>query len=96
MEQVPDILQNLYKSHYLDRPLEFIQILSLTGECSLQDLVIAIENLQKSYIPPEYVNIRMVLNNAPSPAVESLKEYDLINVLEPDLTVYDYVAKCVA
>lgn len=96
MEQVPDILQNLYKLYYLERPLDFIQILSLTGECSLQDLVIAIEKLHKNHIPPEYANIRMVLNNVPSPAVESLKEYDLIDVLEPDLSVYDNVAECAA
>lgn len=94
IQQVPEILQNLYKSHYLDRPLDFIQILSLTRECSLQELVTAIEKLQKRNVPPEYANIRMVLNNALAPAVESLEKYDLIDVLEPDLTVYDYLAEC--
>ena len=94
IQQAPDILQDLFKSHYLDRPLDFIQILYLTGECSLQELVIAIDKLQKSHIPPEYATIRMVLNNTPSPAIESLQEYDLIHVQEPDLTVYDQIVEC--
>jgi len=96
IQQAPDILQNLYKSHYLDRPLDFIQVLSLTGECSLEELVTAIKKLQKSHVPPEYATIRMVLNNALVPAVESLKNYDLIDVQEPDLTVYDRIAECAA
>ena len=94
IQQAPDILQDLFKSHYLDRPLDFIQILSLTEECSLQELVIAIDKLQKSHIPPEYATIRMVLNNTPSPAIDSLEEYDLIHVQEPDLTVYDQIVEC--
>nr|WP_319540007.1 hypothetical protein [uncultured Methanospirillum sp.] len=96
IQQVPDILHNLYKSQYLDKPLDFIQVLNLTGECSLQELVAAIEKLQKSHIPPEYATIRMVLNNALAPAVESFEGYDLIDVQEPDLTVYDRIAECAA
>ena len=60
----------------------------------MQELVIAIDKLQKSHIPPEYATIRMVLNNTPSPAIESLEEYDLIHVQEPDLTVYDQIVEC--
>lgn len=94
MGQAPQTLQNLYMTNYLNRPLDFIQILDLTGECSMQDLVAAIEKLQKSHIPPGYDTIRMILNNTPSPVIESLKGYDLILVQEPDLVVYDQLVEC--
>lgn len=96
IQQAPDTLQNLYKSHYLDRPLDFIQILSLTEECSLDELIAVIEKLQKIHVSPECATIRMVLNKDVVQAVESLEVYDLINVQEPDLTVYDCVVECVA
>jgi hypothetical protein len=96
IQQAPQTLQNLYKSHYINRPLDFIQILNLTGECPLKELVSAIEFLQKSQIPPEYATIRMVLNNTPSPAIESLEGYDLVYVQEPDLSVYDQIVGCIA
>jgi hypothetical protein len=94
MEQAPPILQNLYESYYRERPLEFIQILSLTAESSLPELITAIEKLQRNHIPPGYDTIRMILNNIPTPFIESLEGYDLINVQEPDLTVYDQVMEC--
>ena len=59
----------------------------------MQELVIAIYKLQKSHIPPEYAIIQMVLNKTPSPVIESLKKYDLIDVPEPDLTVYDQIVE---
>jgi hypothetical protein len=96
IQQAPDSLQNLYKSHYLDRPLDFSQVLSLTGECSVHELVAAIEKLQKNHIPPEYATIRMFLNNTPYPVIESLEGYDLIDVPVPDLTVYDGISECAA
>ena len=94
IQQVPEILQDLYKSRYFDKPLEFIEILNLSKEYSLHELISAIEKLQQRQIPPEYATIRMVLHNTPPPSVESLENYDIIGVQEPDLTVYDCVAEC--
>ena len=62
----------------------------------MEELVTAIEKLQRSHVSPEYATIRMVLNNALAPAVESLEDYDLIDVQEPDLAVYDRMAECAA
>jgi len=94
IQQAPEILQDLYKSRYFDKPLEFIEILNLSKEYSLHELISAIEKLQQRQIPPEYATIRMVLQNTPPPSVESLENYDIIGVQEPDLTVYDCVEEC--
>ena len=94
IKQVPQVLQDLYKNHNQESSLEFIRILSLTKDYSLDALVSAIKTLQRSRIPSGYDTLRMFLCNTPHPVIESLESYDRIKVEEPDLTVYDQLMGC--
>jgi transposase len=96
IQQVPPVLLNLFESSYREKPLEFIHILNLTAISTVPQLISAIEKLQKNHILPGYDTIRMILNNTPSPVTESLERFDMIDVPEPDLTVYDQVMECTA
>jgi transposase len=96
IQQAPQPIQDLYEKYFRESPLEFIKILSLSSDFSLQTLVSTIEYLQKSHIQPGYDTIRMVLSNTPQPDSESLEKFDRVNVQEPDLTVYDQLMGCKA
>lgn len=94
IQHVPEPIQKLYDNYYRERPVEFIKVLNLTSEYSLKALIAAIEDLHKTNITPGYDTIRMVLNDNPHPVIESLEQYDLVPVEEPDLTVYDQLMEC--
>ena len=89
IHQVHDTLQTLFKTHYYDRPLEFLDILRLISDFSVDQLLDAVECLQKNHIIPEYDTLRLILTRTPMPPVESLEVFDQVRVNEPNLVVYD-------
>jgi transposase len=94
--KVPEILQELYHQHYLSRPLEFLQILSLIKEISPEKLVDGIDYLIENRIVPGYDTLRLVLFDQFNPEVEKIEIIDPVVVCEPDLSVYDSLMRCAA
>jgi hypothetical protein len=94
MHQVHDTLQMLFEIHYYDRPLEFLNILRLISDFSVNQLLDAVECLQKNHITPEYDTLRLILTHTPMPSVESLEVFDQVRVSEPNLAAYDQLMEC--
>lgn len=96
IHQVNHTLQALYHDYYLERPLEFIQILNLLNDSPLESLLSALETLQISHIVPGLDTLRMVLSPVSYPPCDELESFNLIHVDEPDLTIYDTPKRCLA
>ena len=89
--QLHEHLRTMYNRYYEDRPKEFIKVLTLIKETSLEALLYAINHLEENGIAPEYDVIRMIAHQKPTPMVDPLVIVDLIRVNEPDLSVYDHL-----
>ena len=89
--QLHEHLRTMYNRYYEDRPKEFIKVLTLIKETSLEALLYAINHLEENGIAPEYDVIRMIVHQKPTPMVDPLVIVDLIRVNEPDLSVYDHL-----
>jgi len=94
MNQVHDTLQTLFDTHYYNRPVEYLDILRLISDSSVDELLSAIECLQKNHITPEYDTLRLILTRNPTPPVESLEVFDTVRVNEPNLATYDQLMEC--
>jgi len=94
MHQVHDTLQTLFETHYYNRPVEFLEILKLISDFSVEQLLAAVECLQKNHITPEYDTLRLILTRTPIPLVESLEVFDQVRVNEPNLAAYDQFMEC--
>jgi transposase len=87
--QVHDAIQRIYLRHYLNNPKEFLPILSLIRQSSIEGLIYAIQTLEDHQMVPTYDTLRCVLTQQPFQMVEPFSfSYD-IRVDEPNLTVYD-------
>ena len=91
LAQLHDQLQEMFHRYYDDRPAEFLKILSLIQETSLEGLLYAIQHLEENRISPEYEVIRMIVHQQPIPMIEPLMIEDLIRVNDPDLSSYDHL-----
>ena len=89
LTQLHDRLQVMFHRYYDDRSAEFLKVLSLIHETSLEGLLYAIDHLEENGISPEYEVIRMIVHQQPVPMIEPLIIEDLIRVNDPDLSVYD-------
>lgn len=87
--QLHESLQRMHNRYYEDRPDEFLKVLSLIKETSLEGLLYAINHLEENEISPEYEVIRMIVHQKPTQMVDPLILVDLIRVNDPDLSVYD-------
>jgi transposase len=91
LTQLHDRLQVMFHRYYDDRPVEFLKVLSLIQETSLEGLLYAIDHLEEHAISPEYEVIRMIVHQQPVPMIEPLIIEDLIRVNDPDLSAYDHL-----
>jgi transposase len=80
IHQVHETLQKLFETHYYDRTVEFLNILRLIADFSFDELLTAVECLQKNHITPEYDTLRLILTRTPIPSVESLEVFDQVRV----------------
>jgi hypothetical protein len=94
IHQVHETLQKLFETHYYDRTVEFLNILRLIADFSFDELLTAVECLQKNHITPEYDTLRLILTRTPIPSVESLEVFDQVRVNEPNLAAYDQLMEC--
>jgi transposase len=89
--QLHERLRMMYFRYYEDRTKEFIKVLTLIKETSLEGILYAINHLEENGIAPEYDVIRMIVHQTPTPMIDPLVIVDLIQVNEPDLSVYDHL-----
>lgn len=94
IHQIHTTLQTLFETHYYDRPVEFLNILRLLSDFSFEQLLDAVECLQKNHITPEYDSLRLILTRTSILPVESLEVFDQVWVNEPNLAVYDQLMEC--
>lgn len=89
LTQLHNHLQTMYHRYYEDRPKDFLLVLTLMKETSLEGILYAIEHLEENGIVPEYDVIRMIVQHNPTSMIEPLMIPDLIQVIDPDLSIYD-------
>ena len=65
--------------------------LTLIKETSHEGILYAINHLEENGIAPEYDVIRMIVHQKPTQMIDPLVIVDLIQVNEPDLSVYDHL-----
>lgn len=87
--QLQDDVQRIYYQHYLHKPKDFLPILSLIRESSVEGLVFAIQILEEHQMVPSYDILKCVLRQQPVQMVEPLSLSCDIIVGEPNLSVYD-------
>lgn len=87
--QLHDAIQRVYHQHYLYNPKEFLPILSLVRESSIEGLIAAIEVLEEHQMVPTYETLQCVIQQHPCQMVEPLVLPCEVRVDEPNLSVYD-------
>jgi hypothetical protein len=87
--QVHDAIQQVYHQHYLNNPKEFLPILSLIRESSVEGLVFAIQMLKEHQMVPTYDTLKCVIRHQPVQMVEPLSLSCDVMIGEPNLSVYD-------
>lgn len=89
MTQVDEQIQDLFNQHYANNPKDFLIILDLVRETSVQSLCDALKRLKECNLHPDYNTIRFFIHQtmeSPSEPFEAPAEFA---VTEPDLTYYD-------
>ena len=89
--QLHEHLRVMFYRYYEDRTKEFIKVLTLIKETSHEGILYAINHLEENGIAPEYDVIRMIVHQKPTQMIDPLVIVDLIQVNEPDLSVYDHL-----
>jgi len=87
--QLHDAIQRVYHQHYLYNPKEFLPILSLVRESSIEGLIAAIEVLEEHQMVPTYETLQCVIQQHPCQMVDPLVLPCEVRVDEPNLSVYD-------
>ena len=87
--QVQDAIQRVYHQHYLNNPKEFLPILSLIRESSMEGLIYAIQTLEDHQMVPTYDTLKCVIRQQPFQMVEPLSIPCEVMVDEPNLAIYD-------
>jgi hypothetical protein len=83
-------IQRIYRQYYLHNPKEFLPILNLIRESSVEGLIFAIQVLEEHQMFPTYETLKCVIMQQPYQMVEPLSlPCDEIIVDEPDLLIYD-------
>ncbi|MFA5214009.1 MAG: IS21 family transposase [Methanoregula sp.] len=87
--QLHDAIQRVFHQHYLHNPKEFLPILSLVRESSVEGLISAIRVLEEHQMVPTYDTLKCVIGQQPFQMVEPLVLSCEVMVGEPNLSVYD-------
>ena len=87
--QLHDSIQRVFHQHYLNNPKEFLPILSLARESSVEGLIYAINMLEEHQMVPTYETLKCVIRQQPFQMVEPLALSCDVMVGEPDFSVYD-------
>lgn len=87
--QLHEDIQRIYQHHYLHNPKEFLPVLSLIRESSVEGLVYAIQMLDEHQMVPTYETLKCIIRQQPCQMVELLSLSCEVLVGEPNLSVYD-------
>lgn len=87
--QLHDAIQRVFHQHYLNNPKEFLPILFLVRESSVEGLIYAIQMLEEHEMVPTYETLKCVIRQQPFQMVEPLSLPCDVMVGEPNLSVYD-------
>lgn len=82
-------IQRIYQQYYLHKPKEFLPILNLIRESSVEGLIFAIQMLEEHQMVPTYETLKCVIMQQPYQMVEPLSLPCEVIVTEPNLSVYD-------
>jgi len=91
MTQVDQQIQDLFNLHYTNNPREFLTILDLVKQTSVESFIDALKRLKECNLHPDYNSIRFFIHQTMEPPEESFEEPVGFAVLEPVLTDYDYL-----
>jgi hypothetical protein len=89
LAQADQLIQNMFNRYYLDDPKEFLPILDLIKETSLDALSGALTILLEQNIPPTYDTIRFFLQHTTDQNAEPFAFKGGFAVNEPDLAAFD-------
>lgn len=87
--QVNDSIQALFHQHYRNNPKEFLPILALIKEYSMDDLLSAIRKLEEHQLVPTYDTLKCMIAQKTCRYEDHAPSSCAITVKEPDLTVFD-------
>lgn len=87
--QVNAAIQRVFHQHYRNNPKEFLPILSLIRESSMEGLIYAIQTLEEHQMVPTFDTLKCVIRQQPYQMVEPLSLSCEVLVTEPNLSVYD-------
>jgi len=82
-------IQRIYRQYYLHNPKEFLPILNLIRESSVEGLIFAIQVLEEHQMVPTYETLKCVIMQQPYQMVEPLSLLCDVMVGEQNLSVYD-------
>jgi transposase len=89
LAQADQLIQDMFNRYYLDDPKEFLPILDLIKETSLDVFYRALTILKEQDIPPTYDTIRFFLHHTTDLNAEPFDFKGGFEVLEPDLAAFD-------
>ena len=89
LAQADQLIQDLFNRYCVDDPKEFLPILDLIKETSLEALSGALTILKEQNIPPTYDTIRFFLHNMTEQKAEPFAFKETFAVNEPDLAAFD-------
>jgi len=87
--QLHEDIQRIYQQYYLYKPKEFLPILNLIRESSMDGLIYAIQMLEEHQMVPTYETLKCVIMQQPYQMVGPLSLPCDVLVAEPNLSVYD-------
>jgi len=87
--QLHEDIQRIFRQHYLHNPKEFLPILSLIRESSVEGLLFAIQMLEEHQMVPTYETLKCVIRQQPFQMVEPLSLPCDVLVGDPNLSIYD-------
>ena len=89
LSKANQLIQDLFNRYYVDDPKEFLPILDLIRETSLDALSGALTILKEQDIPPTYDTIRFFLYHTTEQKAEPFAFKGGFAVNEPDLAIFD-------
>jgi hypothetical protein len=89
LAQADQLVQDLFNRYFLDEPKEFLPILDLIKETSLDAFYRALTILNEQDIPPTYDTVRFFLHHTTEQNAEPPDFKGGFEVLEPDLAAFD-------
>lgn len=82
-------IQQLFQHHYRNNPKEFLPILLLIQESSMEDLLSAIRKLEEHQLVPTYDTLKCVIAHKDFQTPESSSYPEEVRINEPNLSVFD-------